>query len=194
MKKYSSTLLALLLISLPFGLFAQDDWPREIPLQQDGGRIVIYQPQPESLQGNKLTARAAVSVKKTSSDEPVFGAIFFDAVLNTDKDSRTAVLESLDVTNAKFPGVENQGDVNRLTDMIEADAPKWNLELSIDDLVASIKKENAGRGEETFNNAAPKIIYTDRPSALVILDGEPKIQNDKDLGADRVVNSPYLIF
>src|SRR6185295_18558204 len=77
---------------------------------------------------------------------------------------------------------------------IEVDAPKWNLELSIDDLVAGIKKENAGRGEETFNNAAPKIIYTDRPSALVILDGEPKIQNDKDLGADRVVNSPYLIF
>jgi len=194
MKKYTSTLLALLLISLPVGLFAQDDWPKEIPLQQDGGKIVIYQPQPESLQGNKLSARAAVSVKKTSADEPIFGAIFFDAVLNTDKDSRTAVLESLDVTNAKFPGVENQADVNRLTDLIETDAPKWNLELSIDDLVTSIKKENAGKGDEAFNNAAPKIFYANKPSALVILDGEPKIQNDKDLDADRVVNSPYMIF
>jgi hypothetical protein len=41
-----------------------------------------------------------------------------------------------------------------------------------------------------FNNAAPKIIYTDKPSTLIVLDGEPKVLYDKNIEADKVVNSP----
>lgn len=42
---------------------AQDIWPKDIPLSS-GGKITIYQPQPEDLQGNLLAARAAVSVRR----------------------------------------------------------------------------------------------------------------------------------
>jgi len=39
-----------------------------------------------------------------------------------------------------------------------------------------------------------KFIIAPNPTSLVILDGDPKVQKDKDLDADRVMNSPSLIF
>ncbi|MBL0135162.1 MAG: hypothetical protein IPP79_14855 [Chitinophagaceae bacterium] len=50
------------------------------------------------------------------------------------------------------------------------------VRISLDALVATIKKENASSGNKKFNNKAPKVLYTDKPLALVLLDGEPKIQ------------------
>jgi hypothetical protein len=58
--------------------------------------------------------------------------------------------------------------------------------------VSTIKRDHPNA--EIYNNDPPKIIYTTKPTTLVVLDGEPKIQKDKDLDADRVVNSPSLIF
>ena len=51
---------------------AEDDWPREIVAPE--AKVVIYQPQLESFKENRLTARSAVSVTKTGTTEPVFGA------------------------------------------------------------------------------------------------------------------------
>ena len=186
--------LIIFSLSNPFA-FAQVsniNWPKEITLQT-GEIITIYQPQPESFSGNKITGRAALSVRKTSNDEPVFGAIFFEATISTDKDNRIAQIESLTITNAKFPGVEDQSQIDKMTSEIETEVPQWNMEISLDELVASIKEDNGG-GTDQFNNDPPKIIYRNKPSTLVTLDGDPKIQNDNDLNADRVVNTPALIF
>jgi hypothetical protein len=38
-------------------------WPKEIPLKT-GGKILIYQPQPDELNGNILKGRSAVGEKK----------------------------------------------------------------------------------------------------------------------------------
>ncbi|MBC5773650.1 hypothetical protein H8S95_06215 [Pontibacter sp. KCTC 32443] len=186
--------IVLLIVTTFISTFslAQNTWPKEIALKS-GGKVVIYQPQPDDLTGNKLTGRAAVSVNPTAKDEPIFGAIFYEATISTDKDTRMATLETLNITKAKFPGVEDQTKIDKLTNLIETEVPKWKLETTLDELVATIRKENIASGAD-FNNKPPKILYRDKPSTLVILDGEPKIQKDIELDADRVVNSPYLIF
>ena len=84
--------------------------------------------------------------------------------------------------------------MEQLSGLIEKSAIQWNLEISIDELVATIKKESVSNGQDKFNNDAPLIIFREKPTTLIILDGEPKIQKDKELDADRVVNSPYIIF
>lgn len=173
---------------------AQNTWPKEVTLQGDGGKLTIYQPQPESFSGNKILGRAAVSIRKTSKEEPVFGAIFFEAIILTDKDSRMAELDSLNITNAKFSGVEDKTQLDKLVAVIEKEAPKWNLQISLDKLIATIKLDNNTAAGEQFKNDPPKIIYRNTPTTLVILDGAAKIQKDKDLDADKVVNSPNLIF
>ncbi|PWT97438.1 MAG: hypothetical protein C5B52_13825 [Bacteroidetes bacterium] len=169
-------------------------YPKEITSSQKE-IITIYQPQPESMNGNLVTGRAALSVRKTAKDEPVFGALFFEARIATDKNNRTASLVSMKVTNAKFPGIEDTTKLKRLINEIETEVPKWNMVISIDALVTSISAESATTKDE-FNNSPPKIYYATKPTALVYIDKDPKIQKvkiDKDVEVERVVNTPSLI-
>ena len=184
---------AILTIFSTFSLVAQNKWPKEMKLA-DGSSLTIYQPQPESLNGNKITGRAAVSVKKNTSEEPIFGAIFYAGTITTDKASRMAELETLSITNVKFSGDAEKDKIDKISAAIEKEAPTWKIQFSIDDVAASIKKDNNTSSNNQFNNDPPKIIYTDKQTTLVLLDGAPKVQKDKDLDAERVVNSPNLIF
>ena len=183
----------ILTIFSTFSLVAQNKWPKEMKLA-DGSSLTIYQPQPESLNGNKITGRAAVSVKKNASEEPIFGAIFYAGTITTDKASRMAELETLSITNVKFSGDAEKDKIDKMSAAIEKEAPTWKIQFSIDDVAASIKKDNNTSSNNQFNNDPPKIIYTDKQTTLVLLDGAPKFQQDKDLDAERVVNSPNLIF
>ena len=49
-------------------------WPQEITTPN--GQIIIYQPQPEKLEGNRLFGRSAVSLEGSKSEEPIFGVIW----------------------------------------------------------------------------------------------------------------------
>ncbi|MBZ5858993.1 hypothetical protein [Flavihumibacter profundi] len=175
------------------GILAQSNWPKVTTLA-NGGSVTIYQPQPESYVNNKIVGRCALSVKQTEGAEPVFGAMFFEATVSTERDSRMATLESLKVTNLKFPGVDDITKMNNVIAAIEGAAGKSKLEISIDQLVATINKESGTKSSDNLKNDPPKIIYTNKPSSLILIDGEPKIQKDKDLDAERVINTPYLIF
>ena len=79
-------------------------WPREIEVP--GYVITLYQPQLETFDQNILTGRMALSVKKEKEDL-VFGALWFDAKLLTEKENRTATLVDLDIPMVKFPDVED---------------------------------------------------------------------------------------
>lgn len=184
-------LLSILATVIIVNVHAQVAWPKEIPFK-NGGKATIYQPQPESFEGNKLIGRSAIAVKETAKSDPVYGVAFYTAYMSTDKVNRTALLDSITITNAKFSDVDNQAKIDQLVDFLEAEVPKWNLEISLDALVATIQREYPNA--EIYNNDPPKILYKTKPTSLVVLNGEPIIQKDKDLDADRVVNSPNLIF
>ncbi len=185
----SAALLTLLIISSP--LFGQDSWPKEIPLSS-GGKVVIYQPQVEGFEGNILHTRSAVSVRQQAKDEPVFGAVWADATMLTDKDTRMATLESIDITDVRFPNVEDQSKIDAFEKLLETEIPKWNLEISIDRIIASL--ESQGKIEDSdLNTTPPKIIYKKEPSTLVLIDGEPKVEKNDDLNMETVVNTPFFI-
>jgi hypothetical protein len=46
------------------------EWPQEITAKE--GTIVIYQPQPEKLEGNVLSGRAATSLELKDQSDPIF--------------------------------------------------------------------------------------------------------------------------
>jgi hypothetical protein len=170
---------------------AQTGWPKEIPFK-NGGKVTIYQPQFEKFEGNKLWGHAAVSVNETAKSEAVYGAIFYTSYMSTDKNSRTAYLDSIDITNVKFSGVGNKEKEDKFIAFLESEIPKWNLEIALDAIVATIRRDYPNA--EVYNNDPPKIIYATKPTSLVLIDGDPKIKKDKDLDADRVLNTPSLIF
>ncbi|MBL7857541.1 MAG: hypothetical protein JNM57_07620 [Cyclobacteriaceae bacterium] len=183
--------LSILFFFLAFSASAQTEWPRTLETKK-GGKILIYQPQPESLKGGKLTGRAAVSVREIAGDEPVFGAIWYETTLLTDRDSRLVTLESIKITHVKLPGVTDSTKIKRFTVFLESEIPKWKLEISMDELLATIEEEN-GTSSEDLKNDPPKVIYSTTPSTLVMIDGEPKLQEDDQLKMKRVINSPFLI-
>src|SRR5205085_3065078 len=82
--------------------------------------------------------------------------------------------------------------INQLKTLLETEIPKWNLKMSIDALVTSIEQENPQKSDE-FKNNPPKIIYAEKVSTLVLIDGEPKLETDKNMNMKKVLNTPFLI-
>ena len=182
------------LISLSLITNAQKNaWPHEIETD-NGTKIVIYQPQPETLKGINLESRAAISVKTKDAKEPVFGAIWLNCILQTDRDSRMASLESVKVTDVRFPNNPDSAKIKTLKNLIETEVPKWDLIIDMDVLNASIETENGvNLKSELIKNDAPEIIYEKTVSVLITIDGEPKLQDIEKTGVKRILNTPFII-
>jgi hypothetical protein len=195
---YFARLIQLVAIAIIFftgtGAFAaEEDWPRDIIIPE--GKIVIYQPQLESFKGDKLTARAAVSVTKQGETEPVFGAVWFAARVSTDRDARMVTILDTKVTDVKFPNDPGPDKVKKFKEIVENDFPKEDLTISLDRLLTMlelVEKEQASADD--LKTAPPKIIHVTHPAILVTIDGEPELSKVEDSKLMRIVNTPFLIF
>ena len=90
-------ILIVIFVLLSTNLFAQETkteltWPREII--ENEYTITLYQSQLETLEKNILKGRMALSIKK--GEEIIFGALWFNARIATDKEERIAILEAID--------------------------------------------------------------------------------------------------
>jgi hypothetical protein len=194
--KVSRLLLRLALFSAMFlvcsAAFAQDEqWPREI--QAADASILIYQPQPESLQGDTLTARAAVSITKGAA-EPLYGTAWFNSQVATDRESRTATLLNVDVTKAVFPTAAPD-IMGQYESLVESEMGRWNLVLSIDTLLTGLAASEGVQptAATDLGVTPPRIIFTSVPSVLVLIDGTPELRPAAQSGVMRVINTPFLI-
>src|SRR6478736_9128323 len=102
MKKFTRHFLLITVSLAIFGFSrASDDWPKIINTD-NGMQIKVYQPEPESFKGNILQFRSAISVLEKGSNEPVFGAFWGTAKVETDRDNRTLTFNTLDVTSIRI--------------------------------------------------------------------------------------------
>jgi hypothetical protein len=170
---------------------AEPDWPREIVVPE--GTITLYQPQIESFEGNKLTARAAVSIIKKGETEPAFGAVWFDARVSTDRDTRIVTLLDLNVPMVKFPNAD-PAKVQQLQAVLNREIPKWDPTISLDRVLAMLDLvEKEKKAASNYKTTPPKIIVVKHPAVLVTIDGEPQLSKVDDSDLMRVVNTPFFI-
>jgi hypothetical protein len=193
MQKYFLQVLVYFFSALT--AFAQTPvgWPKSI--NQNDTIIKIYQPLIESYSGNTIVARGAFSILLKGKTDPVFGALWVNGTLHTDRQNRTAVIDILKVNDAKFAGDSVASNVTRLKSILETEIPKWDMVFSLDQLEASIE-ENGTNGLNATDNLSVtplKIIYSSKPSTLVLIEGEPKLQENKEMGVDLVMNTPFTI-
>src|SRR3982750_1705183 len=99
-----TTLFCFLIFCFCGSAFAQ--WPKDIKTTNETV-ITVYQPQPESMNGNKLEGRAAFSAKEKTGNDLLFGVFWFTATMVTDRDERKVTLESIAVNDVKLPGVDD---------------------------------------------------------------------------------------
>ena len=166
-------------------------WPREIKVPE--GVAIVYQPQPESLNGNLLKGRAAVSVEIKGAESPVFGAVWFEAQLDTDRAERTAKISKFSVSRVRFP-TKDEEKSKRLVELLEKEFPQWQFDISMDQLMLTLEREEKRSEEaENISTKPPKIIFINEPAVLISIDGEPRLKEEADSDLMRVINTPYTI-
>src|ERR1017187_9384939 len=100
MQKYLLLFLIIPFITPVAFSQAPQNWPKSI--NSNGTVIKVYQPIIESYSGNMVVARGAFSVLLKGASDPVFGALWINATLQTNRPQRTAVIEKIKVNNVKF--------------------------------------------------------------------------------------------
>jgi hypothetical protein len=113
-----------------------------------------------------------------------------------------ASLVSVKVNEVKFPDGVSKENEEKFKSLIEEEVPKWNIEFSIEDLLASI--EEVSTSETELGTVAPKIIFSTRPAVLVFVHGDPKfkaadkdyeiIQNSSSFIAKELRSNKYYLF
>jgi len=126
MRKFSfATIAAFASLLIVTQSYSQDEpenpWPREITTSR--GNILMYQPQPEDLDGSTLNARAAISIDIDNSGDLVFGVVWFSARLETDRTDRTATMADISVTRTRFPQ-QDEEKAAQVKNLLENEIPK----------------------------------------------------------------------
>jgi hypothetical protein len=189
-----AALAALLAVATAATALAQDDdnpWPKQI--DDPRATIIVYQPQPESFEGNVVSARAALSVTETGKTEPVFGVMWVSARLEADRDTRTARILEIDVTAVRFPESTPEQE-QTLAQIIETEIPQWDLEISLDRLSASLQLLEEHRAtSDQLKTDPPVILVVTHPAVLVTIDGDPIIEDIDNTDMKTVVNTAFAI-
>ena len=168
----------------------ETEWPKKY--NKEEAQISIYQPQINSLEGDVLDARAAISVKK-KGEKMVFGAMWFNSKLETDYDTRLVSLTEVDVESVKFPEMDEEGEEAMIL-LLETEIPEMDLTYSMDRLLTSLEvTEQSSEMGEQLNHAAPRIFFEDEASVLILIDGEPILEDIENTKIQYVVNTPYFI-
>ena len=174
---------------------ATSPWPRAININKENikGILTVYQPQLESMKGDKITARAAFSFKKEGKSEPVFGAMWLNAKVEIDRTSRTVKLLSVTVPKAVFPGKTDE-KLRKLDMLIRKKSADWDFDISLDRLLAMLDLADRTKAAALqLNTTPPEIILRDHPAVLVPIHGTPKLEKIKGTNLMRVINTPALI-
>jgi hypothetical protein len=150
-------------------------WPREY--QHEEGDVVLYQPQLDEWKNfTTLTAKAAVSVQFKGSDEFQYGAIYFKATTEVDKEEDEVLLDELTITKTHFPDIDDEIAAKAGELVEKAISVKGSTIMSLDRLVADMEAEAQNVREINLNLDPPPIFYSDQPAILLTFMGEPSFK------------------
>lgn len=145
-------------------------WPREATRGEE--KISMYQPQLETWQGDQLRAYAALSVVNKNNKTPKYGVLWFTARTEVDKVNRQVTLDNFQITKVKFPTLKSKEAEYQA--FLQAKLPGKSRIIALDRLEAALAasdSELAGISGLPVNNDPPRIIFTTKPSILVLIDG-----------------------
>jgi WXXGXW repeat (2 copies) len=195
-------LVASYVLVLPDGALAQPpqapqpidpqslQWPRFFGA--GGHEYAVYQPQIDSWPGNQLTGRFAIATRPADTSNETYGVAFFSARTEIDKVNRLVTLEDFQITRTKFP--TEQGLQQQFAAAIQAHLPAAAKTIPLDHLEAVFAASSAITQAKVVEvkNDPPRVIYTTKPSLLVLVDGPPIL---KPLEGDyeRVVNTRAVL-
>lgn len=215
MKPFSQKLILLLLVigaaiaSTPAGLAqtafkapgnpgaapTDKGWPRKF--SSGATTFVVYQPQIEAWQGNRLEARAAAAITGGQSAQPAYGVLWFTARTEIDKLNRLVRMADFRITKVSLPGAADKAEWYQ--SLIEQQVPRAGEVIALDRLLADLtgtqsenQPENRAAGYQ-LKNDPPQIFFSTGPAILILIDGSPVLRPVIDTQLKRVINTRLLI-
>ena len=183
--------IALIFMAVIAGpALAQDEgWPRTVML--DEGRVTVYAPQLEAMNDGVLYYRAALAYRPGADSEPIFGAGWLKSDVDIDEDENRVSPRNLSLTQTRFP--DGTTDIEaELATALTRQSSRWNLDFTVTELNAALDAAQAETlSAQKLKNTPPLIIYKDRPSVLVIIDGDPVLRDIEDSPYQAVINTPF---
>jgi len=189
-RRFQATLIVFAFSAIAASAALSQEWPQEVTTPD--ADITMYEPQIQSFDGDNVKASAAVAIQTPEMSSPVYGAVWIDARVSTDRQARTATLLDAEVPDVKFPeSTENQG---QLAAILEREIPAWDLTMSLDALTASVDASKMEQEESAkLGDAPPRIIFATYPAVLVTIDGDPQLEPVENSDMQYVVNTPFFI-
>ncbi len=169
---FTSTIL-LVAASLNVGVFAQEDpgWPQE--MSNDGGKMVVHQPQVDKWEDYlRLEARVAVVVTPTGWDQPVLGALRISAETQTDHESRTVLVYNKKIVEARYPALDSARSKSVTSLVRSLMEPNPQL-FALDRILANLEQTEVAVRSTEVAVEPPLIFASTEPAVLVQFDGNP---------------------
>ena len=168
--------------AMPAEKRVDEAWPRKATRGNE--TIFMYQPQVETWKGDEVHAYAALAVTSEANKTTKYGVLWFTARTEVDKVNRQVTLDDFQITRVKFPTMETR-EAEYQT-FLQAKLPKKAKVIALDRMEAALAvsdSEQAGVEALPVNNDPPRVIFTAKPSLLVLIDGPAKF---RDVGGTRL--------
>lgn len=150
-------------------------WPRV--LKKNGMEMTIYQPQIDSWRDYKnIHARFAIAINNLKLKKEIFGVAEVDAETVVDQNARVvAVIPKKRVL--RFPNT-SEPEADALRRVVEELHPFGQaMTVSLDRILAYLDPaQQTLQAAVNLNMDPPEIFYSRKPTILVIIQGEPKLQ------------------
>ena len=191
-ESWKSLLLACAgLFLLSAGLANAAEWPQE--LTGEGGTVVVYQPQPEAIEGTTLTGRAAMSIELDGGEAPIYGVLWFAATIETDRSEDSVSLSDLRITEVNWPDSKDTGE-QRFTQVVEQRLEGSVFEASLSELSASLAvSDKVKQSLEEINNDPPDIQFSQTLAVLLMFDGKPYFKAVENGPFERALNTALVV-
>ncbi len=165
-------------------------WPRTVKTdaQQE---FIIYQPQVEKWDGNRIYVYSAVEFKPGANKPSNYGVVWFNARTEVDKVNRLVTLDGLEITKVNFPAASAQNQ--KVLAFFKSKFPGKAKTISLDRLEAGVRAAEPKFETVPVKNDPPRLIIVAKPSVLVIIDGEPKLVEVPSTNLQRVLNTSAVL-
>ncbi len=171
---------------------AQDQgWPRKIT--KPGGTVTLYQPQVDDWNNyQQVDARMAFTITPTGGKSHV-GVVTVRMQSTVNMDDHTVFLSDPQITSISFPSLD-PATTTQMDQLMRAFLnPAATMTISLDRLVASVKKDKAPP-VAPLNNDPPTIFISMRPAILLLVNGAPTLAPIANSNLQFVVNANWPLF
>jgi hypothetical protein len=177
--------------STPAGPTRDIGWPRQ--LVSDGATLVYYQPELDEWKDYKiLKCRIALSLTPKGG-KPALGVASISANTLVDTEARTVFLRDITITSARFPSVD-AATAKTLETQLKSMMPNGGEPIALDRVMAMVERDKVPARTVAVKNDPPPVFYSEKPSILLIIDGEPAFSPIEGTDLDFVVNTNWDLF